>query len=59
LRADERTARIPVIIISADASDHERHRLLAAGATAFLTKPLDVRQLFVVVDEALATGSRR
>jgi CheY-like chemotaxis protein len=45
-------------MISADASDHVRRRLLAAGAAAYLTKPLDVRQLFVVLDDALGTGSR-
>ena len=42
LRADSRTARLPVVVISADAMPRSVDRLLAAGADAYLTKPLDV-----------------
>ena len=48
LRADERTAQIPVIVISADATRESVERLRGAGADAYLTKPLDL-------DEFLAT----
>ena len=45
LRADPRTADIPVVMISADATRDRVERLLAGGAEAYLTKPLDVDQV--------------
>jgi PAS domain S-box-containing protein len=51
LRADERTAGIPVVILSADARPGLTARLLEAGAREFLTKPLDVTELLRVLDE--------
>ncbi len=59
LRSDPATATTPVLVLTADATDRQRKRLLAAGATEYLTKPLDVRQLLELVDEHLprAVGS--
>ena len=54
LRDDPVTATIPVVIVSADAMPRQVQRLLAAGATAYLTKPIDVRHLLELVDRALA-----
>ncbi len=54
LREEPRTARIPVVMVSADATPGEIRRLLEAGAEAYLTKPLDVRQFLDVVDRLLA-----
>jgi CheY-like chemotaxis protein len=54
LREDPVTQSIPVIMVSADATPGQVQRLLAAGATAYLTKPLDVAKLLRVVDNALA-----
>jgi signal transduction histidine kinase len=51
LRADAATRDIPVVIISADATPGQVDRLLAAGARAYLTKPLDVATLLALVDE--------
>jgi PAS domain S-box-containing protein len=42
LREDSRTSEIPVVILSADATPGQISRLLAQGAHAYLTKPLDV-----------------
>ena len=42
LRADSRTAGIPVVVISADATRDSLDRLRTAGADAYLTKPLDL-----------------
>ena len=53
LREDPRTRDIPVIVLSADAISSEIRRLLGAGVRAYLTKPLDVRQLLAVIDESL------
>ncbi len=50
LQADPRTRGIPVIIISADATPGEVERLLAAGASAYLTKPIDTRELLKIID---------
>jgi signal transduction histidine kinase/ActR/RegA family two-component response regulator len=52
LRADERTRDIPVIILSADAK-REREPLIAAGAQAYLTKPIGMRRLLEVLDHFL------
>ncbi len=54
LKADQRTASIPVIMLSADAGERVAPRLRAAGASAFLTKPIKVRDLLDAIDEALA-----
>jgi CheY-like chemotaxis protein len=53
LRASAATARIPVVILTADATAGQRNRLLEAGAFAYLTKPLDVKKFFDVVDRAI------
>jgi CheY-like chemotaxis protein len=53
LRADTRTARIPVVVVSADATTASLERLRAAGADAYLTKPLDVDEFLRVVERFL------
>jgi PAS domain S-box-containing protein len=53
LRADEATRKTPVIMLSADATPHQVERLLAAGATRYLVKPLDVKEFLQIVDETL------
>jgi PAS domain S-box-containing protein len=50
LRSDPQTADLPVVVVSADATASQIQRLLAAGATHYLTKPLDVAQLLEVLD---------
>jgi PAS domain S-box-containing protein len=54
LRDDPATASIPVVIVSADVTAGQVQRLLSAGASAYLTKPIDVRDLLRHVDEAVA-----
>lgn len=51
LRDDPRTRDIPVVILSADATPDQITRLLAEGAHAYLTKPLDVSRLLAVLDD--------
>jgi CheY-like chemotaxis protein len=56
LRADPRTAAIPIIVVSADATPASVVRLQAAGADAYLTKPLDVDEFLVTVERFLPGG---
>lgn len=51
LQADETTRAIPTIVISADATAGQIKRLLAAGARAYLTKPVDLAEFCRVLDE--------
>ncbi|MDQ6847677.1 MAG: ATP-binding protein [Candidatus Dormibacteraeota bacterium] len=53
LRHDKRTASIPVVIYSADATEPQVRRLLSAGALAFLTKPARVTELLELIDGVL------
>jgi PAS domain S-box-containing protein len=54
LKADQATRDIPVVVISADATAPQIKRLLSAGASAYLTKPLDIAEFFRVIDETLS-----
>jgi CheY-like chemotaxis protein len=56
LQEDAETRDIPVIVLSADAT-REREQLLAAGAAAYLTKPIDLRRLLDVFDRHLAPSA--
>lgn len=53
LRANPATAAIPVVVLSADATDRQFHRLIDAGAADYLTKPISVRRMLEVVDHYL------
>ena len=57
LKADARTSAIPVIVLSADATKSQIDRLLAAGASDYLTKPLDVDRFFKVIEQHLQAGA--
>jgi signal transduction histidine kinase/CheY-like chemotaxis protein len=54
LRDDPVTAKIPVVIVSADATPRQIQRLLNAGALAYLTKPIDVAELLGILDNHLS-----
>ncbi|MFO7892832.1 MAG: ATP-binding protein [Longimicrobiales bacterium] len=53
IQDDPATEQTPVVIISADVTSSQVQELLNAGATAYLTKPLDVQEFLRVVDEVL------
>jgi PAS domain S-box-containing protein len=57
LQSDPATARIPVVIISADTTPGQTEGLLALGARDFLPKPLDLRRLQATLAEALTERS--
>ena len=45
LRADERTASIPVLALTAQAMRGDRERFLAAGFDGYVSKPIDIGEL--------------
>jgi CheY-like chemotaxis protein len=53
LKQDEKTAGIPVIVVSADATSGQVERLTSLGAEAYLTKPLNVKHFVRLIDELL------
>ncbi len=59
LREAPQTRAIPVVVISADAIPAQIERVLAAGAQAYLTKPLDVTQFLAILDQILAERTVR
>jgi CheY-like chemotaxis protein len=54
LQAEPRTAQVPVVILSADARPALIKELLGKGVRAFLTKPLDVKELLELLDSVAA-----
>ena len=54
LRADPRTAAIPVVVVSADATQSQIRSFREAGAADYLTKPLDLHRLLTLLDHYLA-----
>ena len=54
LQATPATCDIPVVMVSADATTGQMERLLATGASDYLTKPLDVKQFMGVLNKNLA-----
>ena len=54
LRADERTSKIPVLVLTAKSLQADRERSRQLGAAAFLTKPFLPDELCDMVDEVLA-----
>jgi CheY-like chemotaxis protein len=58
LRGSPKTADVPVVILSADARSSRIEHLLDQGARAFLTKPLDVKELLTLLDAVSAERER-
>jgi PAS domain S-box-containing protein len=57
LRDNPRTAHVPVVIYSADATERQVDRLFAAGAEAYLTKPARVAEFLGLIDRILGRSA--
>ena len=57
LRDNDATQSIPTIIISADATSGQVKRLMGAGATGYLTKPLDVDEFVRALNQNMAEAA--
>lgn len=57
LRKDPRLAEVPIVAVTASAMQGEREKVLAAGFTSYLTKPLSLVQLRREVNRLLDTGT--
>jgi PAS domain S-box-containing protein len=56
LKDDAKTRDIPVVVLSADATPSQVERLMAGGARAYLTKPLDLKRFFEVLEQEMKAG---
>ena len=55
LRMDERTARIPVLAVTAQAMKGDRERFIEAGFDGYLSKPVDIDELLTTVEQHCGT----
>jgi two-component system cell cycle response regulator DivK len=58
LRADGRTASIPVLALTAQAMHGDRERFLAAGFDGYLAKPVNIVELVATVKRYCDGGAR-
>jgi CheY-like chemotaxis protein len=58
LRADTRTASVPVVALTAQAMEGDRERFLAAGFDDYLSKPVNVSDLIATVKRHCEGASR-
>jgi two-component system cell cycle response regulator DivK len=56
LRADDRTASIPILALTAQAMQGDRERFLEAGFDGYISKPVNVRELIGAVREHCDRG---
>ena len=56
LRGDPTTSDIPVVVLSADAVPGTARGLLDAGATEYVTKPIDVPRFLKLLGGILGDG---
>lgn len=54
LKAGRETHDIPVVVVSADATQKQIDRLLTAGAVDCLTKPVDINRFLQIVQDVPA-----
>jgi len=58
IRKDEELARIPIMAVTAYSTSEDEERIRAAGAQAYVSKPISVVRFAETVEELLATSSK-
>lgn len=53
IKADERTARIPVLALTAHAMRGDKDRFLEAGCDGYISKPIDVKTFIASIERYL------
>ena len=56
IRADPKTAKIPVIALTASVTPTDRSQITAAGFDAFVSKPINLREFLDTVKRLVETG---
>jgi DNA-binding response OmpR family regulator len=59
LRADPRTANLPVVIVSVKSQLTDKRAAVKIGADAYLTKPYDIAEMLALVDSLLSGKKKR
>jgi len=58
LRAEARTASVPVLALTAQAMEGDRERFLAAGFDGYLSKPVNLAEFVATVESYCEGGSQ-
>jgi two-component system, cell cycle response regulator DivK len=58
LRADSRSAFVPVLAVTAQAMEGDRERFLAAGFDGYVSKPVNIVEFVATVKRYCEEGSR-
>jgi two-component system cell cycle response regulator DivK len=54
LRAESGGETLPVIAVTASVMDQDRKKILSAGFDAYVPKPVNIRELVVILNDLLA-----
>ena len=57
LRTDPETSAIPVVAVTASVTPGERERVIAAGFSGYVAKPIDVASFGAMVDKLLGRAA--
>ena len=58
LRADPRTAAIPIVAFTASVTPTDRTRVMQAGFDGFLSKPINIKEFLATVKRMLQGGGQ-
>lgn len=58
LKSHPETCDIPVVMLIADATEKQIEKILGAGATDYLTKPLNIKNLLKIIQETVSQAQQ-
>lgn len=58
VRQDPKIKHVPIIIITTEGAEEDRHRGLALGANAYIVKPIQSSHLLKTINDVLASISK-